>query len=163
MSPARVALAAADDETALRRAHDELQALGARPAIAIVARRLRERGARGVPRGPRRQTRANPAGLTARELSAEVRVVLRIFDPHLAERLTHLTRATLAINAAANFDELITVAATGISCNFSTRFSAVTTISSSPTDDVGPEGPISSAASATRDGAARACSAFSSR
>ncbi len=33
-----------------------------------MARRLRERGIRGVPRGPRRRTRENPAGLTAREL-----------------------------------------------------------------------------------------------
>ena len=39
---------------------DELQALGARPAAAIVARRLRERGVRGVRRGPRAHTRENP-------------------------------------------------------------------------------------------------------
>ena len=37
-------------------------------AAAIVARRLRERGARGVQLGPRAATRANPAGLTARQL-----------------------------------------------------------------------------------------------
>ena len=33
-----------------------------------MARKLRERGVRGVPRGPRPSTQANPAGLTAREL-----------------------------------------------------------------------------------------------
>jgi DNA-binding CsgD family transcriptional regulator len=65
---AALALADADDEQALRRAHDELGKLGAAPAAAIVARRLRERGARGVRRGPRPGTKANPAGLTAREL-----------------------------------------------------------------------------------------------
>ena len=65
---AAMALADADAEDLLRRAYDELQALGARPAAAIVARKLRERGVRGVPRGPRPRTRANPAGLTAREL-----------------------------------------------------------------------------------------------
>ena len=65
---AAMALADADAEELLRRAYDELQALGARPAAAIVARKLRERGVRGVPRGPRPRTRANPAGLTAREL-----------------------------------------------------------------------------------------------
>ena len=32
-----------------------------------MSRRLREGGARGLPRGPRRSTRQNPAGLTARE------------------------------------------------------------------------------------------------
>jgi DNA-binding NarL/FixJ family response regulator len=52
----------------LRRALDELQRLGARPAAAIVARRLRERGALRLPRGPRPATRRNPAGLTPREL-----------------------------------------------------------------------------------------------
>ena len=65
---AAMALADADAEELLRRAYDDLQALGARPAAAIVARKLRERGVRGVPRGPRPRTRANPAGLTAREL-----------------------------------------------------------------------------------------------
>ncbi|MGH2886697.1 MAG: helix-turn-helix domain-containing protein, partial [Solirubrobacteraceae bacterium] len=65
---AALALADADDEDALRRAHAELQTLGARPAAAIVARRLRQRGAKGMPRGPRRETQANPAGLTGREL-----------------------------------------------------------------------------------------------
>jgi hypothetical protein len=65
---AALALADADDEDALRHAFDELSALGATPAAAIVARRLRERGVRGMPRGPRARTRENPAGLTAREL-----------------------------------------------------------------------------------------------
>ena len=65
---AAMALADADAEELLRRAYDDLQALGARPAAAIVARKLRERGVRGVPRVPRPRTRANPAGLTAREL-----------------------------------------------------------------------------------------------
>src|SRR5206468_66399 len=41
---AALALAAADDEQALRRSLAELQRLGARPAAAFVARRLRERG-----------------------------------------------------------------------------------------------------------------------
>jgi len=84
---AALALAAADDETALRRAHDELQALGARPAIAIVARRLRERGARGVPRGQRRQTRTNPAGLTSRELEVLALLVEGMRNAEIAKRL----------------------------------------------------------------------------
>jgi DNA-binding CsgD family transcriptional regulator/tetratricopeptide (TPR) repeat protein len=84
---AALALAAADDETALRRAHDELQALGARPGIAIVAHRLRERGARGVPRGPRPQTRANPAGLTGRELEVLALLVEGMRNAEIAKRL----------------------------------------------------------------------------
>ena len=84
---AALALAEADDEDALRRALDELRALGAKPAAAIVARRLRERGVRGLPRGPRPQTRANPAGLTARELDVLALVVERMRNAEIAERL----------------------------------------------------------------------------
>jgi DNA-binding CsgD family transcriptional regulator len=65
---AALARADADDEESLRQAHAELLRLGAQPAVAIVARRLRERGARGLPRGPRLSTKENPANLTAREL-----------------------------------------------------------------------------------------------
>jgi DNA-binding CsgD family transcriptional regulator/tetratricopeptide (TPR) repeat protein len=63
-----LALGDADNEDALRRGLEALQQLGARPAAAIVARRLRERGVKGLARGPRAATRANPAGLTSREL-----------------------------------------------------------------------------------------------
>lgn len=65
---AALALADSGDDDALRQALEELQAMGAAPAAAIVARRLRTRGARGVPRGPRPSTRENPANLTVREL-----------------------------------------------------------------------------------------------
>lgn len=51
----------------LERAHRLFQELGATPAAFRVAQRMRQLGARGVPRGPRQATRANPAGLTARE------------------------------------------------------------------------------------------------
>jgi hypothetical protein len=46
----------ADEEELLRRALDELERLGARPAADIVVRRLRELGVRRLPRGPRRPT-----------------------------------------------------------------------------------------------------------
>jgi DNA-binding NarL/FixJ family response regulator len=65
---AALALADSDDPAAARTAFDQLQQLGASPAAAIVARRLRQKGVRGVPRGPRASTRENPAGLTAREV-----------------------------------------------------------------------------------------------
>jgi DNA-binding CsgD family transcriptional regulator len=64
---AAVALSEADDDAALARALTELQALSARPIEAFVARRLRERGVRGLARGPRRSTSSSPAGLTPRE------------------------------------------------------------------------------------------------
>ena len=82
-----VALGEVDDEAAQRRALDELNRLGARPAAAIVARRLRERGARGLPRGPRPATREHPAGLTARELEVLALVAEGLRNAEIAERL----------------------------------------------------------------------------
>jgi DNA-binding CsgD family transcriptional regulator len=64
---AALALADAGDDDALRRAHAELGGLGAVPAADMVARRLRERGVRGLPRGPRAVTRGDPDRLTPRE------------------------------------------------------------------------------------------------
>jgi DNA-binding CsgD family transcriptional regulator/tetratricopeptide (TPR) repeat protein len=84
---AALALADSHDGKALRRAFDELQTLGARPAAAIVARRLRELGERGLPRGPRPNTRANPAGLTARELEVLRLLTEGLRNAQIADRL----------------------------------------------------------------------------
>ena len=92
---AALALADADEEEPLRRALDELQHLGARPAAAIVARRLRSRGATGLPRGPRPTTEVNPVGLTAREMEVLALVAQGCSNAAIAERLA-LTNAQLS-------------------------------------------------------------------
>ena len=84
---AALALAESDDEATVLEAIDQLQQLGARPAAAVVARRLRERGVRGVPRGPRPATRENPAGLTARELQVLTLLAEGLRNRQIAERL----------------------------------------------------------------------------
>ena len=84
---AALALADSGDEAALRTAYDELRRLGARPAAEMVAKRLRKRGARGLPRGPRPATRANPAGLTARESEVLALLAEGLRNAEIAEKL----------------------------------------------------------------------------
>jgi len=87
--PYEAALALADSGAAeaLRQGLERLQELGARPAAAIVARRLRERGARGLPRGPRPATRANRANLTPRELEVLALLTEGLRNVDIAKRL----------------------------------------------------------------------------
>jgi DNA-binding CsgD family transcriptional regulator len=62
------AIVESSDEVALRTALGTFERLGARPAAALARRRLHDLGVRGIPRGPRPATRANPASLTRRQI-----------------------------------------------------------------------------------------------
>jgi DNA-binding CsgD family transcriptional regulator len=91
---AALAIGAAPDVEPLRDAHAALQELGAAPAAAIVARRLRSLGELSFPRGPRRTTRENPAGLTGREIEVLALVAEGARNADVAERLL-LSRKTV--------------------------------------------------------------------
>jgi len=90
----------ADEEEPLRQSLEELQRLGARPAAAIVSRRLRGQGIRSVPRGPRRSTQLNQARVTTRELDVLKLLAEGLQNATIGERL-FLSRRTVDHHVAA--------------------------------------------------------------
>jgi DNA-binding NarL/FixJ family response regulator len=79
--------------------------LGAGPLAAIVRRRLRERGARGIPRGPNEATRASPSGLTTKELQVLQLLAQGCTNALLARRL-HRSPKTIDHHVSAILEKL---------------------------------------------------------
>jgi DNA-binding CsgD family transcriptional regulator/tetratricopeptide (TPR) repeat protein len=87
--PWEQALALLDgDESAQRAALAIFERLGAAPAAEIARGRLRAIGARGLPRGPRPATQANPAGLTPRQFEILLLLAEGLRNSEIAERLS---------------------------------------------------------------------------
>jgi DNA-binding CsgD family transcriptional regulator len=116
--PYEQALALLDgDEEAQRAALDIFEQLGARSASELARRRLRAEGVRSLPRGPRAATRANPGGLTPRQLEILQLVAEGLRNPEIAERLCttpktveHHVSAVLAKLAARSRAEAVRIA-----------------------------------------------------
>lgn len=82
-----LALAECDDAASAREGLRILRELGAGRAADAVASALRDRGITGLPRGPRRPTRSNPAGLTPRQLHVLDLLAEGLTNPEIADRL----------------------------------------------------------------------------
>ena len=104
--PFEQALALAEGpEQALRDALAILERMGAAPMASIVRRRLRESGARNIPRGRMEATRTNPAGLTGREIQVLRLLTEGYSNAQLASRL-HRSKKTVDNHVSAVLEKL---------------------------------------------------------
>ena len=88
------------DESHRRRALEIFDGLGARPMARRLRKQLQSEGVRGLKRGANRTTRANPAGLTARELQILGLLADNLSNADIARRL-FLSTKTVGHHASA--------------------------------------------------------------
>jgi DNA-binding CsgD family transcriptional regulator len=81
------ALTLSDDTDNVLQGLAILDDLGAKPLARLARARLRRLGVTGVPRGPRDETRENPAALTARQMEVLALMAGDLTNPQIADRL----------------------------------------------------------------------------
>ncbi len=108
-----VAQMSGDDPAALTEALEVLDGLGATATAARARARLRDLGVTRVPRGPRPGTRANPAGLSPRQLEIARLAAQGLTNAQIATRLV-LSDRTVEHHVAAAVGKLGVADRTGI-------------------------------------------------
>ena len=115
-------LTEAPDLTVAVRGLAMLDRLGAVAAASLVRRRLRRRGARGIPRGPRATTRANPGQLTDRQLEVLALLADGSTNAEIAARLylsqrtvdNHVAALLARLGVGSRHDALVVAASLGL-------------------------------------------------
>ena len=104
--PYEVGMALADGSTdAKLAALGIFDSLGARPIANRVRSQLREMGVESIPRGPTKETLANPAGLTARQLEVLGLIVDGLGNDQIAGEL-YLSKKTVEHHVSAIYSKL---------------------------------------------------------
>jgi DNA-binding CsgD family transcriptional regulator len=86
--PYQEALALADgDEESKRKALTILESLGARATINLLKQQMRESGIKKIPKGPRKSTMQNPAGITGRQIDVLQLLTEGLSNSEIAARL----------------------------------------------------------------------------
>lgn len=101
---------------------ETLLALAATPAVTLVRRRLKHLGVRRIPRGVQPRTRANPAGLTDRQLDVLGLLVHGLTNAEIAEKLVvsvrtvdhHVSAILTRLDARTRREAARTARATGL-------------------------------------------------
>ncbi|MFL5925753.1 MAG: ATP-binding protein [Gaiellaceae bacterium] len=122
-----------DDEESLVEAIVIARGLGAEPLTRRVARRLRDSGL-SVPQGPRESTRANPVGLTTRQLEVLDLLVGGLTNSEIADRLVvsprtaehHVAAVLTKLGAATRRDAARRAAELGLTTTLGPRPSRAT-------------------------------------
>jgi DNA-binding NarL/FixJ family response regulator len=92
-------------EQAQLEALDILDRLGARPLADRIRAELRQQGAESIPRGPTKQTLANPAGLTTRQLEVLRLVADGLSNREIADRI-YISKKTVEHHVSAIYTKL---------------------------------------------------------
>lgn len=79
--------------------------LGCRPAGALLRTRMKEQGLESIPRGPIRQTQANPANLTPRQLEVAELLASGLTNAEIADQL-YVSKKTVEHHVSAVFTKL---------------------------------------------------------
>ena len=117
-----VALMDSDDADDLLKALAILDELQAAPTASVLRRRLRQMGIKGMPRGPRKETRANSAGLTPRQVDVLELVVQGLTNTEIGDRLFvspktvdhHVSALLMKLNVSSRREAAVVARETGL-------------------------------------------------